>query len=71
MEVVLSVTLSHLYRVLGDFHGSTDTLVQNLLLFFLFLCLIHSIGTNPARNKRFGVFNGANSRYHCSWDLNI
>jgi len=34
MQVVLSVTLSHLYRVLRDFHVSTDTLVKILLLVF-------------------------------------
>jgi len=39
--VVLSATLSCLYCVLGDFHMSTDTLVQNVLLVFLFLPLLH------------------------------
>jgi len=34
MQVVLSAVLSRLYRVLGDFHMSTETLVKN---FFLFL----------------------------------
>jgi len=34
MQVGLNVTLSHLYHVLGDFHVSTGTLVQNFLLVF-------------------------------------
>jgi len=34
MQVLLIVTLSRLYCVLGDFHMSTDTLVQNVLLAF-------------------------------------
>jgi len=34
MQVVLSATLPHMYRVLGDFHMSTDTLVQNFLQVF-------------------------------------
>jgi len=41
MQVVLSATLLHLYGVLGDFHLSTDSLVQNLLLVFWFLPLFH------------------------------
>jgi len=41
MQVVLSATLSRLCRVVGDFHMSTDTLVQNVLLVFLFLPLFH------------------------------
>jgi len=32
--VVLAATLARLYRVLGDFHMSTDTLMQNVLLVF-------------------------------------
>jgi len=32
MQVVLSAISSRLYRMLGDFHMSTDTLVQNFLL---------------------------------------
>jgi len=39
--MVLSVSLSHKYRVLGDFHVFTDTLVQNLSFVFWFLPLIH------------------------------
>jgi len=39
--VVLSATLSRLYRVLGDFLVSTDTLVQNVLLVFWFLPSFH------------------------------
>jgi len=34
VAVVLSATSPHLYRVLGDFHVSTDTLVQNIFLGF-------------------------------------
>jgi len=34
MQVVLSASLSLLYRVLGDFHMSTDTLVQKVLLVY-------------------------------------
>jgi len=34
MQVVLGVTLSRLYCVLGDFHVSTNTLVKKLLLVF-------------------------------------
>jgi len=34
MQVVLSVTLSRLYCVLGDFHVSTNTLMKNFLLVF-------------------------------------
>jgi len=41
MQVVLSATSSHLYRGVGDIHVSTDTLVQNFLLVFLFLPLFH------------------------------
>jgi len=33
MKVVLGVTLSRLHRVLEDFQMSSDTLVQNLLLY--------------------------------------
>jgi len=35
MQVVLSATLSRLYRVLGNFHMYTDTLVQKLFTSFL------------------------------------
>jgi len=41
MQVILSATLSRLYRVLGDFHMSTDFLAQNFLLVFWFLPLFH------------------------------
>jgi len=41
MQVVLNATISRLYCVLGDFHMSTDTLLQNFLLVFLFLLLFH------------------------------
>jgi len=41
MQVVLSATLSHLHWVLGKFHMSTDTVVQNVLLVFWFLPLFH------------------------------
>jgi len=34
MQVVISVILSHLNRVLGDFDTCIDTLVQNFLLVF-------------------------------------
>jgi len=34
MQVVLSATLSRLYHVLGDFHMSTENLVQNILVVF-------------------------------------
>jgi len=37
IQLFLSATLSRLYCVLGDFHMSTDTLVQNVLLVFWFL----------------------------------
>jgi len=33
MQVVLSVTLSSLYCMLGNFHMSTDILVQNVYYF--------------------------------------
>jgi len=39
MQAVLSATLSRLYCVFGDFHVSTDTLMQNFLLVFWFLLL--------------------------------
>jgi len=41
MQVVFSATLPCLYHVLGDFHWSTETLVQNLLLVFWLLPLFH------------------------------
>jgi len=41
MQVVLSTTLSCLYRVLGDFYVSTDNLVQNLLPVFWSLPSFH------------------------------
>jgi len=41
MQVVLIAALSRLYRMLGEFHVSTDTLVQNVLLVFWCLPLIH------------------------------
>jgi len=41
MQVVLRVMFSRLYLVLGDFHISSDTLVQYVLLVFWFLLLFH------------------------------
>jgi len=51
MQVVLSATLSRLYRVLGDFHTSTDTAVQNFLL-VLFSTFRH------LWNRTYGVVKG-------------
>jgi len=45
MKVVLSAT-SRLYCVVGDFHMSNDTLVQNFLAVFYFY--LRSIGTQLA-----------------------
>jgi len=41
MQVILSATLSRLYRVLGDFHMSSDFLGQTFYLVFWFLPLFH------------------------------
>jgi len=41
VRACLSATLSHLYCVLGDFHISTDNLVQNVSLVFWFLHLFY------------------------------
>jgi len=41
MQVVHSATLSHLYRMLGDFNMPTDILMQSFLPVFLFLPLFH------------------------------
>jgi len=39
MQLVLSATLSRLYLVLGNFHTSTDVLVQNLFSFLISTCV--------------------------------
>jgi len=41
IQVVLSATLSRLYCVLGDFHVSIDTLVQNFSRAFWFVSLFY------------------------------
>jgi len=56
--VELSATLSRLYCVLGDDHTSTNTLVQNFLLLFLFLRLFHWHWT-CLWNHTYGVVTGA------------
>jgi len=43
MKVVLSVTLTRLYCLVGGFHMSTNTLVKNVSPVFLFLPLFHWI----------------------------
>jgi len=60
MQVYLSATLSHLRCVLGDFHTSTDTLLQNFLLpvVFWFQPLFHWHKTF-LWNHTYGVVKGA------------
>jgi len=41
MQVIISATLPRLYRVLGDFHMSTDFLAQYFLLVLWFLPLFY------------------------------
>jgi len=58
MQVVLSATSSRLYCVQGDFQMSTDTLVQNILLGFWFLSLLHQQYTF-LWNSTYGVVKDA------------
>jgi len=69
MQVVLSVTLSHLNCVLGDFLCPLTTSCKTFCLIFgFYLCFI---GTELAFEITLTEWlKVPNSRYYCSWDFN-
>jgi len=58
MQVVLSATLSPLYCVLGVFHMSIDTLVQNFCSSSFLISILFSLALNLHVKSHLGVVMG-------------
>jgi len=67
IQVTVNVTLSRLYRVLGDFRVSIDTLMQNISLLCWYLPLFHwRSGSRPGCHLRQSRVPRANAFFHTS-----